>query len=278
MLTNTFCHIPRVGQRLERALWDAGIYSWDDVPALVKSAVSPARSNAIERAIEESQQQLADSNPHYFAGQLPSNQHWRLFSEFRSRTAYLDIETTGMDAYDAHITSIAVYNGRDIRYYVYDQNLDEFVDDINEYDVLVTYNGKCFDLPFIESHFQKKFNQVHIDLRFVLKSLGYGGGLKMVERKLGISRGELDGVDGYLAVLLWYEFINNDNNSALETMLAYNIADAVNLEPLMVLAYNRKLAETPFMNQREMCMPVEPLSPLRPDPQVIDYVRRKNFW
>jgi uncharacterized protein YprB with RNaseH-like and TPR domain len=275
VLTNTFCHIPLIGLRLEQRLWEAGVQSWDDLSGLAKASVSPARAAAIERDIEESRRQLAAGNPYYFAEYLPSNQHWRLFPEFRHKTAYLDIETTGIDGYDAHITSISVYDGTVIRCYVYEENLDDFKDDINEYDVLVTFNGKTFDLPFIESYFMKSFNKVHIDLRFVLKSLGYGGGLKLVEKQLGISRGALDGVDGYFAVLLWYEYCNNDNRSALETMLAYNIADTVNLEKLMVLAYNRKLEGTPFVYDHELCIPQEPASPFAPDPQVIEYIKEK---
>ena len=53
-----------------------------------------------------------------------------------------------------------------IRTYVQGQNLEQFKDDIYEYDVIVTYNGKCFDVPFIESDLGIKLKQVHIDLRY----------------------------------------------------------------------------------------------------------------
>lgn len=43
---------------------------------------------------------------------------------------------------------------------------------------------------------------------------------------------------GFFAVLLWQEFQQTGNIKALETLLVYNIEDVVNLETLMVLAYN----------------------------------------
>lgn len=40
-----------------------------------------------------------------------------------------------------------------IKTYVQGQNLDEFAGDIRSYQVIITYNGKSFDIPFIESFF-----------------------------------------------------------------------------------------------------------------------------
>ncbi|MEN3184327.1 MAG: ribonuclease H-like domain-containing protein, partial [Atribacterota bacterium] len=57
---------------------------------------------------------------------------------------------------------------------------------------------------------------------------------------LGMHRGKLEGVDGYTAVLLWRKY-QDGCPEALETLLAYNVADTVNLERLMVFAYNEKV-------------------------------------
>jgi uncharacterized protein YprB with RNaseH-like and TPR domain len=84
----------------------------------------------------------------------------------------------GLESWSNQTTTIAVYDGTSIFTYVQGQNLDQFKEDIQKYKVLVTYNGKCFDVPFLQSSFGIKVNQVHIDLRYVLKSLGYTGGLK----------------------------------------------------------------------------------------------------
>ena len=65
----------------------------------------------------------------------------------------MDIETTGLDRYFNDITTIALYNGKSIQTYVQGQNLEDFIEDIQKYNVIVTYNGKCFDIPFIEYFF-----------------------------------------------------------------------------------------------------------------------------
>ena len=116
---------------------------------------------------------------------MPANQSWRLFPEFRDSTAYLDIETTGLDRQFNKITTIAIYDGHKIKAYVNGQNLDNFIEDIQQYKVIVTYNGKSFDIPFIETFFNISLNHAQIDLRYVLYSLGFRGGLKGVERQFG---------------------------------------------------------------------------------------------
>ncbi len=85
--------------------------------------------------------------------------------------------------------------------------------------------------------------QPHIDLRHLLSSLGLKGGLKSCERQLGLTRPGLEEVDGFVAVLLWHDFRRRNDLQALETLLAYNVQDTVNLEWLLIHACNRKLAE-----------------------------------
>ena len=161
---------------------------------------------------------MYQDNPSYFSNLLPSNQSWRLFPEFRDSTVYLDIETTGLDRYFNDITTIALYDGHEIKTYVQGQNLDDFIEDIQKYKVIVTYNGKSFDIPFIEHYFNIRLDHAQIDLRYVLYSLGLKGGLKSVERQLGMGRGDLSDIDGFFAVLLWDEFQRTGDPKALETL------------------------------------------------------------
>jgi hypothetical protein len=111
-------------------------------------------------------------------------------------------------------------------------------------------------------------------LRYVLKSLGYTGGLKGCEMKAGVDRGDLCGVDGYFAVLLWNEYQRNKNHKALETLLAYNIQDVINLESLMVFSYNLKLKGTPFNESHQLAVPSSPKLPFQADLETIDRIKR----
>ncbi len=269
MLKNTFCHIPGIGKTSERNLWSRGILCWDDVLRTNSIGVSKTGHQLLKRRIGESISHLEDNNPKHFSDSLPASDYWRLLPDFRHSTAYLDIETTGLGGPGDYITSIVLYDGKSIFSYVKGRNLDDFRADIARYKVIVTYNGKCFDVPFIENNLRIKMNHAHIDLRYVLKSLGYTGGLKGCEKKLGLSREDLEGIDGFFAVLLWKDFKDKKNEKALETLLAYNVADTVNLETLMFKAYNMKLRETPFLQTHQLAIPQPPQNPFTPDMKTI---------
>lgn len=264
MLRHTFCHIPGIGVTTEKRLWADGIDSWESALELGSARMSPRRSQTVARCVAESRIHAQGRNPRYFADRLPAQLHWRLFPEFRDEVAYVDIETTGLEPWDHSITSISLYDGRRIKTYVQGKNLEDFERGIEDYKIIVTYNGKCFDIPFIQSYFRTRLDHVQIDLRYVLKSLGYAGGLKGCEAQLGIDRGELAGVDGYFAVILWNDYERRGNENALETLLAYNVEDVVNLETLMVMAYNMKVKETPHGKSLLIDLPVRPEIPFKP--------------
>ena len=100
-------------------------------------------------------------------------------------------------------------------------------------DELYSYNGSRFDLPFIEAKLGIGLKECfkHTDLMYDCWRHNLKGGLKVVEQLLGINR-KLKGVDGYMAVQLWYDYVNNNNKRALRTLLEYNQEDVVNLRLL----------------------------------------------
>lgn len=274
MLEHTFCHIQGIGEKGEQRLWDAGIDSWAtalDTPL----PLSPTLSDAVRKGAEISLQHFERRNPLYFFHTVPSHHLWRLFPAFRNTIAYLDIETTGLGHSDA-ITTMVVYDGNAIYPYVQNDNLSQFCTDCRRYQLLVTYNGKTFDLPFIRRYLNLPMRQAHIDLRYVLRGLGYRGGLKACERQLGVNRGELEDIDGYVAVLLWADHTRNNNARALETLLAYNTEDVLNLEVLMVMAYNQLVAQTPFAEAKQLSPPQLPPVPYRIDRETLMRVTRQR--
>ena len=279
MLQNTFIHIQNIGIITEKRLWQSGITNWQTISNDLPIPISAGRKRILEYGIEESQRHLANRNPSYFSNQIPSNQAWRLFPEFRDSAVYLDIESTGLDRHFNEITTIALYDGRSIKTYVQGQNLDDFIEDIRNYKVIVTYNGKSFDIPFIETFFNIRLNHAQIDLRYVLHSLSFRGGLKGVERQLDMDRGDLRDVDGFFAVLLWDQYQKTGDQKALDTLLAYNVQDTITLENLMVTAYNMKLRETPFYDSHLIAETTPPANPFRADIATIDRIKSSSqFW
>ena len=275
MLQHSFVHLPGIGLKTERSLWEKGICTWkffSDEDGWCRAPFSRRKCEVLRERLEICREKLWALDAAYFAHCLGPQFLWRLFADFRECAAFLDIETTGLCGPNDHITTAALYDGKQVFHYIYGENLDLFVQDLRKYKVLITYNGACFDLPFIRNYFRTAVDHVHIDLRYLLANLGYRGGLKGCERGLGLDRGGLNGVDGWFAVLLWREYRNTGNIKALETLLAYNTADTVNLENLMVQGFNMKLAETPFQELR-IPLPCPPAIPFKPDPELIEELR-----
>ncbi len=85
----------------------------------------------------------------------------------------------------------------------------------------------------------------------------------------------MERIDGLSAHYLWEEYINNQNKAALETLLAYNIEDAINLEILMHKVFNLKLSDTPFDGMLNLEIPSKPSIPFTPDKNVLKNVKNK---
>ena len=83
-------------------------------------------------------------------------------------------------------------------------------------------------------------------------------------------------MDGFFAVLLWHEFQKTGNQRALDTLLAYNVQDTVNLENLMVVAYNLRIKETPFYSSHLIPVPSMPLNPYKADLETMDRIKRRS--
>jgi uncharacterized protein YprB with RNaseH-like and TPR domain len=238
MLRQTFLHIQGLSERRERALWRRGIWTWDDLLADPHSSGLPRPLlDEAKLMLQLSLEALQRGDIYFFAQHLPTREHWRLFGDFQGVTAYLDVETGFLAPGRQGITVIGLYDGREFRSFIRGQNLHAFEQHLRRYDLLVTFNGKAFDLPVIERDLGIPIYQSQIDLRVFLRSLGYRGGLKRIEREWGIVRDEeVTGLTGFDAVLLWERYRRGDA-AALERLLAYNRADVVNLEILMRRGY-----------------------------------------
>ncbi|MDP3182518.1 MAG: ribonuclease H-like domain-containing protein, partial [Desulfobaccales bacterium] len=212
--------------------------TWEDFLGASRVAgLSRERLVRLRAGLQESLARVAD--PAYFAPRLLAGEHWRLFRHFRPRAAYLDIETTGIVWPGLLVTVVGLYDGARFRQFVQGYNLEELPEALKAFDLLITYNGTQFDLPVLRAYFPNlRLPPVHLDLRFILARLGFRGGLKRIEPKFGIQRPpEVEGMDGYAAVLLWERYQRGDR-TALDLLLEYNRQDVVNLEVLMEGAFN----------------------------------------
>ena len=131
------------------------------------------------------------------------------------------------------------------------------------------------EVPVIERVLGCRLDQAHIDLRYVLAALGFKGGLKRCEVQLGMDRGDLEDIDGLFAVVLWKAYLRNRDERALETLLAYNLQDAINLEALMLTAFNMSIERCGFHHEALLPMAASPENPLQPHRPTISKYRRE---
>jgi uncharacterized protein len=235
MLRATFLHLPGIGPATEAALWRDGVHDWTDLlERLPSGGVRSLSRDNIARELAASERALAERDAAWFGRRLPDAEHWRLYSTFAERTAFLDIETTGLSPYAGIVTVVAVHGGGRTRSFIAGEDLEELPAYLRRFPILVTFNGRHFDVPFLEACFPAFIAPpVHIDLRFVFYRLGLAGGLKRIEERLGIGdRTGVEGIHGLDAVRLWQEYRRGSRES-LDRLVRYNRADTVNLEPLL---------------------------------------------
>ncbi len=152
--------------------------------------------------------------------------------------AYLDIETTGLFPDYHRVTVVGLYlvygsADRFVQLVGEEITRDKILKILDGVDVIYTYNGSRFDLPFIDRVLELDLagSFRHHDLMYDCWRCNLYGGFKAVEQQLGIER-ELKGINGWDAVMLWQKYQNYGDRNALDLLLRYNREDVVNLEVL----------------------------------------------
>ncbi|MBJ6765539.1 ribonuclease H-like domain-containing protein [Myxococcaceae bacterium JPH2] len=242
MLQRTFQHIPGVGPWREKDLWSRGIRTWDDFPEAGTGIAISRKSDDVARArIAQAREALARRDLHALAQLLPSREHWRLYPEFAQEAVYFDIETDGSKTQVP--TVVSLFDASGLSVFVQGRNMDALPEAMAARRLWVTFNGSCFDVPVLKDYFgpgRFPAPAAHIDLRFVTRRLGMGGGLKEIEDKIGAARPpHLKGVHGWDAVLLWRAYLRRGDIEALRFLVEYNLYDAFQLRTLMDVTYNR---------------------------------------
>jgi len=248
LLTSSFSQVDGIGLARERALWRAGIRRWDDLLEQVKAStesLAGLRSGHLHRLVEEIQQDktaLLNQDFGFFCKRLKRRDHWKLYRHFPDKFAFLDIETTGLDRHLNRITSIAMLGPgeRGASLFVEGFNLNDFPAAFRSVDMVVTFAGAGFDLPFLAARFPGlRIPEGCCDLLWLGKHLGLRGGLKRIEAVLGLSRPEeAEGLSGLDAVALWHRWEKEGDVASLKRLLLYNLVDTVNLKPLLVKFIN----------------------------------------
>ncbi len=170
-----------------------------------------------------------------------------------SKTVFLDTETTGLAGGAGtyvFLVGVGYFEGDQFcvrQYFMRDYNeeralLSALNDLLANFKAVVTYNGKTFDLPLMESRYimsgikMSLKNPYHFDLLYPARRLWKrrleNCSLSTVERDiLGVIRD--DDVPGYLIPEIYFRYLRTKDARALKQVFEHNLQDILSLVALV---------------------------------------------
>lgn len=229
-------HLPGIGPRKIEQLFQCGITTWPELLDHCRASHLPGldtRHAALIAALEASETALVNRDYARLTKTLHNADHWRILADFFEDATFLDIETSG-DELRPEITLVIVRHQKKLHVFTADHNLDEFLHLLDDIKLFVTFNGATFDVPQLENHFHIPLRDIgHIDLRWVCYHAQLRGGLKEIERAIGLQRPpDLIGMDGAEAAWLWQRWKLTGNTKLLQRLTRYCSADVIGLDHL----------------------------------------------
>ena len=106
--------------------------------------------------------------------------------------------------------------------------------ELENYKLMVTFNGSSFDVPFINRIYPNLLPDIpNFDVKSVTNRLNLKGGLKEIERKLGIKRNKIiEKFYGGDVLTLWKMYRATGNDFYLNLLVEYNEEDIINLKKI----------------------------------------------
>lgn len=255
MITQALQHCEGIGPVRLSQLHAVGIRSWSDAldtPGRIPTAWRPSVVSECCRCIAA----LQSRDLHYFVERLVPQDKWRILDHCFDDASYFDIETTGLE-YDAQVTVIICWHRGALQTFVEGENLDDFLDLLDDVTLLVSFNGSSFDVPRILDAFHiPDLPCPHLDLRWVSYHQDLTGSLKEITQQLDLPRpSDLRDADGALAVEWWELWTRSQNQAARQQLIRYCAADVL---MLVALAHQLTDRETPAANDLWSALPPAP--------------------
>jgi uncharacterized protein len=228
MLTRSFVLLDGVARQRELSLWQQAVLSWNDFLEVKKvSGISCKRKFFFDKMLCRAKSALHNDDAVFFASVLPTGEHWRCYEWFRDDAVFLDIETGS----PGNVLVVGLFDGMEVKTLLAPIDKRVLEKELAKYKVIVTFNGSGFDLPVLKKYFGISLDIPHVDLFHVCRKVNITGGLKAIEKKLGIIRPKmLEFVTGQQAAALWRCFHATGNYEFLDMLISYNAEDCANLK------------------------------------------------
>ena len=171
------------------------------------------------------------------------------------RWAFLDTETTGLAGGSgtlAFLVGVGFISSRGFELKQYflrepaeeDSMLARLAEDLARFDVLVTYNGKSFDVPLLETRFtmnrrKAPFTRLkHVDLLYGARRLWRlkleSCRLQELEKRI-LGHERVGDVGGAFIPNLYFDYLRNGDAAPLEPVLFHNAIDILSLACLTAI-------------------------------------------
>ena len=173
----------------------------------------------------------------------------------RQNLLYMDLETTGLGPKALiFMAGIGFWQGSEfvVQHLVIDEGDDEvallqaFAEILADYDVLVTFNGKRFDVPLLQKRYEHHDlpdpfgDEFHLDLLPVARRLFPGLNryklTSLEEQLLDFQR--VDDVPGREIPPLWWKFQKTRNPALMARVVEHNRYDIISMAALVATAIN----------------------------------------
>jgi uncharacterized protein YprB with RNaseH-like and TPR domain len=232
MIDRCFTFLPGIGTHTQQSLEEQGISTWQDFLNEDRIfGISSFRKKYCNRQLKKAQIALRQRDATFF---YKLKETWRLYEYFKDDCLFLDIEA----GEQKHIIILGVSNGEYCKTFVRGFNLDTklLAQLVKGTKLLVTFNGSSFDLPIMKRKLGILFSEIpHIDLRHLRASVGLKGGLKEIEKELGITRSEVVQI-----IPVWNQWYRTRKPELLQKLITYNTEDTIHLKEIVEYCYKKK--------------------------------------
>lgn len=233
MIRKSFQLLERIGPGMEQKIWQQGVRDWNEFLKKQKiKGISDRSKAAYDKHLRRASCAIQDGDSTFFNA---CPEPWRLYNLFRDEALYLDIEVTGVNMSD-DLLMIGLFDGIEYKCMMFNNmDLRGLSLYMQNFKLLVSFNGSRFDVPFMKKRYPGLLPDIpHIDVEPLCRRRGLTGGLKAVEKSLGIKRSRLvERMYSGDVNLLWRKYRATGDDYFLKLLIEYNSEDVMNLPDIL---------------------------------------------